>query len=90
MEQTFGDLDPALQSAGQRLDEIARTVAQVKLDQKMIDPLVEGGPGDAIEMPLVRKVFAHSQFLVEAGRLENDTDSSAQGSGVLQQIEPQN
>ena len=90
MEQTFGDLDPALQSAGQRLDEIARTVAQVKLDQEMIDPLVEGGPGEAIEMPLVRKVFAHPQFLVEAGRLENDADSGAQGSDVPQQIEPQN
>ena len=90
MEQTFGDLDSALQSARERLDEVACTVAQVEFDQEMIDPLVKGRTGEAIEMPLVRQVFVHAQFFVEAGCLENDANASAQGRGVAQQIKPQN
>ena len=74
MEQALRDLDPALQSAGERLDEIAGAIAQIEFEQKMIDPLAQRRPGQAVEMALVREIFAHPQFLVEARRLENDPD----------------
>ena len=89
-ELTAQWLTAALQSAGQRLDDIARTVAQVKLDQEMVDPLVEGGAGEAIQMPLVRKVFAHPQFLVEARGLENDPNAAAESDRIAEEVEPEN
>ena len=90
MEQTFRDLDPTLQSAGERLDQIARAIAQIELEQEMIDPLAERRPGKAVEMALMFEILAHPQFLVEARRLENDADPAAQRAGVAEQIEPQN
>ena len=39
MEQALGDFDPALQTAGERFDEVARTIVEVELEQKTIDPL---------------------------------------------------
>ena len=90
MEQTLRDLDPPLQSAGERLDQIVGAIAQVELDQEMIDPLAQRGPGEAVEMPLMREVLAHPQFLVEARRLKDDAEPAAQGAGIAQEVEPEN
>jgi hypothetical protein len=39
MEQALGDFDAALQTAGERFDEVARAIAEVELEKEMIDPL---------------------------------------------------
>ena len=41
-------------------------------------------------MPLVGKVFAHGQFLVEAWRLENDPESAPNRARVAREIESEN
>jgi hypothetical protein len=90
MEQTFGDLHSALQSAGQRLDEIARSFAQVKFDQEMIDPLVEGAPERPYRCPWCARFSRTRSFLSRLGAWKTTPMPSAQGRGVPQQIKSQN
>jgi len=89
MEQTFRDLDPSLQTAGERFDQVARAIAQVEFEHEMIDALAQRGPGKAVQMPLMLEVLAHSQFLVEARRLEDDANAATQSAGVADEIEPE-
>ena len=59
-------------------------------EKQMIDPLAQNGAGEAVKMTLMREVLAHPQFFVQARRLEDDPDAAAQGSGIAEQVEPEN
>ena len=81
MQQALGELDAALHAAGEsfRRRSVARSARPTRVEN-FGDARLESGAAQAVEMALVPEVFVGGELGVDALRLEDDADLTAQGA----------
>ena len=77
MDQAFGQLDTAAQSAGERRGAFGCTIRQAELFEYFRLPLLKRPPRQPIQRRLAADVLRHGQLLVDAGRLKYDAQRAA-------------
>jgi hypothetical protein len=86
MKKCLGEFDPALQAAGQRFHQIARTFGQSEPTKHRGATLAQILAFEPKQMPMMHQVFTNRKLAVDARMLKNDADSPAQRARLGAQI----
>src|SRR5438445_4461200 len=86
MQQRLRELDAALESAGQRLDQIVGTCIDSELREHRGAPLPEPLAGYSVEPPMMRQVFGDRELAIDAGMLKHNSYSPAHLGGGAGEI----
>ncbi len=76
MQQTFGDLDAALQASGKLLHNVIAPVREAETRHDLLHAIAQLGAGEAVQMTLAAQVLSNGQSLIQALRLEHDSDAA--------------
>src|SRR5262249_6593213 len=67
--------DATAHAAGEGLDIFIRAIVQLHARQQFADARIELSALQAVQMALMHQIFVSGELLIEAGRLEDDTDA---------------
>ena len=87
MDQPLGQLDAALHSAGERLDEVAGAVGEADTGEHVGDSGLQVRATQSVKMSLMLEIFGDGELEVEAAGLKDDADLLAHLVGVARHIE---
>jgi hypothetical protein len=74
MQQPFGQLNAALHASGKRFHEFLGAIRQTDPRQDFLDPLLQRGAAQTVEMSLMPEIFVGRELEVDTLRLEDDTN----------------
>ena len=74
MKKGLDKFGAPLHPSGKSLDPIVGALSQAKLLQQLLDPVAKPVSAKSIQMSLMLEVLRNGQFLVQALRLESDSD----------------
>jgi hypothetical protein len=73
-QESFGKLNAPLQTSGEVLDTIARSVCKTKSLEQLVGPTARRPPPASVEVPVLHDVLNHRQLGVQARLLEDNPE----------------
>src|ERR1700721_3078092 len=86
MQESLGQFDAALQTAGQRLDTVAFARRQSEPLEHRRAALMQPLARDAIQMTMCREIFADRQLAIETRMLKHNAQSPPHHTGLACQV----
>src|SRR5580704_1845774 len=90
MQQSLGEFDAALHSAGEGFYEFAGAIGQANAGEDFMNPFLQGGAAQGIKMSLMREIFVSRKFEVDALGLKDYADLTPQAGCVLRGVAAHN
>src|ERR1700739_504195 len=87
MQQTLGQVNAPLHSAGKRLDTILRTLQQSDANQNLFHALLQWLSAQTVEVPLMPEVLVGCEFGINALRLEDYADMTPERARLSNRIQ---
>ena len=78
MQQSFGQLDAALHAAGKSFDQFLAAIGQADAAEDFLNPVLQGGAAQTVEMSLMPEILVGGEFEVDALGLKDHADLATQ------------
>src|ERR1035437_8776341 len=88
VEQRFGDLHAAAQTAGESIHQVLAAILEAETLHGVRHAIAQGGAAEAVQMPLRAEILFDGEGFIEALGLEDHADRAADGGGVARYVEP--
>jgi len=79
VQESLGDFDPALQTAGESLHDLPGPIGDTETSECNGNARFQIRAAQTVEVSLMSEVLDDGQFAVEAGRLKGDAEETADG-----------